>query len=119
MSPLVAFLVAALVSNPIPLGQDPTIKPGSYDLEIVYGGGTADGTLVVSLSGDSIAIKLTVAGHESPVRPTRRDGARLVLEGGAGIAIRYELEFTGDLVSGKFVYDGQPGAVTGRRRGGS
>jgi hypothetical protein len=119
MSPLVAILVAALVSNPIPLAQDPTITPGSYDLEIVFGGGTADGTLVVSLIGDSIAVKLTVAGHESPVKPTKRDGSRLVLESGAGIAIRYELEFKGDLVSGKFVYDGQAGALTGRRRGGS
>ena len=94
-----------------------TIRPGTYDLEITFGGGTLEGTLVVSQAGDSLGTKLMVGGHDSPVHLARRNGASIVLESGPGISIRYQLEFKGDEVKGTFVYDGQAGAVLGKRRG--
>lgn len=94
-----------------------TIRPGTYDLEITFGGGTLEGTLVVSQAGDSLGTKLMVGGHDSPVHLARRNGASIVLESDPGISIRYQLEFKGDEVKGTFVYDGQPGTVVGKRRG--
>lgn len=93
------------------------IRPGTYDLEITFGGGTLEGTLVVSQAGDSLGTKLMVGGHDSPVHLARRNGASIVLESDPGISIRYQLEFKGDEVKGTFVYDGQPGTVVGKRRG--
>ena len=94
-----------------------TIRPGTYDLEITFGGGTLEGTLVLTQVGDSLGTKLMVGGHDSPVHLARRNGATIVLEGDPGISIRYQLEFRGDEVKGTFVYDGAPGSVAGKRRG--
>jgi hypothetical protein len=95
----------------------PSIRPGTYDLEITFGGGTLEGTLVVTQVGDSLGTKLMVGGHDSPVHLARRNGANIVLESDPGISIRYRLEFSGDEVQGTFVYDGEPGSVAGKRRG--
>ena len=94
-----------------------TIRPGTYDLEITFGGGTLEGTLVVTQAGDSLGTRLMVGGHDSPVHVARRNGATIVLESDPGISIRYQLEFSGDEVKGTFVYDGEPGSVAGKRRG--
>ena len=94
-----------------------TIRPGTYDLEITFGGGTLEGTLVLTQTGDSLGAKLMVGGHDSPVHLARRNGASIVLESDPGISIRYQLEFQGDAVKGTFLYDGEPGSVTGKRRG--
>jgi hypothetical protein len=93
------------------------IRPGTYDLQITFGGGTLDGTLVLSQVGDSLGTTLMVGGHDSPVHLARRNGASIVLESDPGISIRYQLEFKGDEVKGTFVYEGQSGSVLGKRRG--
>jgi hypothetical protein len=93
------------------------IQSGTYLLEITFGGGVLEGTLQVTAAGDSLAVTLIVGDHESPVRPGERRGNRLVLEStNPSLQLRYELEFKGETVSGTFTYDGQSGAVTGRRR---
>ena len=56
MASLSAVLLTALVTGPFALVQDRAIKPGTYDLEIVYGGGTTQGTLTVSVAGDTTAV---------------------------------------------------------------
>lgn len=94
-----------------------SIRAGTYDLEIIFGGGTLEGTLEVKPAGDSLLTTLFVSGHVSPVKPTKRQGGRLTLESTtAALPIRYDLEFKGDDVSGTFTYDGQAGSVSGRRR---
>ena len=46
-----------------------------------------------------------------------RQGSQLTLSGaGDGIDIRYDLQFSGDAVTGKFTFNGEPGTLTGRRR---
>ena len=94
-----------------------TIRPGTYDLEITFGGGILEGTLVVTQVGDSLGTRLMVGGHDSPVHLARRNGLNIVLESDPGISIRYQLEFRGDEVKGTFVYDGESGSVAGKRRG--
>lgn len=93
------------------------IRAGTYDLEIVFGGGAMEGTLEVQSGSDSLVTTLHVSGHVSPAKPTKRQGSRLTLESTtAALPIRHDLEFRGDEVSGTFTYYGQPGAVSGRRR---
>jgi hypothetical protein len=93
------------------------IRPGSYDLEIAFGGGVLEGLLELTASGDSLLAKLEVGGHQSPVRSVKREGAELLLEGAAeGMQVRYRFKFQGDRVEGSFTYDGQDGQVSGKRR---
>jgi hypothetical protein len=96
--------------------QSGAIRPGTYDLAITFGGGTLEGTLVITQSGDSLGTRLMVGDHDSPVHLAQRNGATIVLESGPGISIRYQLEFRGDEVKGTFVYDGATGSVAGTRR---
>lgn len=117
-------LLVALTGAPLALAQSgpPASRPnaaipaGTYDLQITFGGGVLEGSLTLRYTGDSLDVKLLVGDHESPVRPTRRDGARLTLESGPGMAIRYLLTFAGETVTGSFTYDGSEGTVAGRRR---
>lgn len=112
--------VALVVASSAAAQSGPTIRTGSYVLEITFGGGVLEGTLDVVAAGDSLAVTLTVGDHVSPVRAAERRGNRLVLVGtNPGMAIRYELTFDGDRVTGTFSYDGQTGTVTGRRRAGA
>jgi hypothetical protein len=93
------------------------IQSGTYDLEITFGGGVLEGTLEVTTAGDSLAVALQVGGHASPVRLSERKENQLVLEStNPGIEVRYELEFRGETVTGTFIYEGQSGTLTGRRR---
>ena len=96
--------------------QSATIRPGTYDLEIVYGGGTLTGTLVLTPVSDSLAAKLNVGDHESPVKRIVRDGSQLTLSGPDGLRLLYVLRFAGDSVSGTFNYSDADGTVTGKRR---
>lgn len=115
-----AALAAQLLSWPIAAQSATSIRPGVYPLEITFGGGVLEGTLDVTRAGDSLTVTLTVGDHASPVRLAERSGNRLVLVSTTpGIAIRYELTFDGDQVTGTFSYDGQAGTVAGRRRGGA
>lgn len=113
----VVFTLFALLGGvAVAQAQAPAIRAGTYDLEVAFGGGVMEGTLVITSVGDSIDARLKVGGHDSPVRPSHREGARLTLEGTAGAKIRYQLDFKGDEVSGSFTYEGDAGSVTGKRR---
>jgi hypothetical protein len=94
-----------------------TIQTGTYDLEIVFGGGVLEGTLVLTAAGDSLVATLHVSEHQSPVRAGTRQGNKLTLVStSTAMDVGYTLEFTGDEVKGTFRYDGEPGSVTGKRR---
>lgn len=94
-----------------------TIRNGTYDLEIAFGGGVLQGQLDIAVTGDSTAATLKVGDHPSPVRAAERKANRLVLVStNPGMDVRYELAFQGDAVSGTFTYGGQSGTLTGRRR---
>jgi hypothetical protein len=96
------------------------IKAGTYDLQIVAGGGTLDGTLVLTAKGDSITAALHVGDHEPPIRNLTRKGTRLfVAAGGEGMQASYDLNFDGDALSGTFTFNGNPGIVTGKLRTGA
>jgi hypothetical protein len=112
----VAATLVLVTLNQATAQSGPAIQSGTYDLDIAFGGGLQKGTLVITRVGDNLDAKLTVGDHDSPVRPARRDGARLTLQSGPGIQIRYELEFKGDDVAGTFIYQGESGSVTGKRR---
>lgn len=99
-----------------PATATPAIRAGTYDLQITFGGGVLEGTLILGWVRDSVTATLMVGEHESPVHPARQDGSLLVLEGAPGLAIRYQLSFTADSVTGTFTYDGSDGTVAGRRR---
>ena len=94
-----------------------SIQPGTYDLEITYGGGVMTGTLVVTTVGDSTDAKLLVGDHGPPIKSVSRQGSQLTLAGaGDGFDVRYDLQFAGDVLTGKFTFNGEPGTLTGRRR---
>ena len=112
-------LVAALSCATVSQAQTSFIRAGTYDLEIAFGGGVMSGLLVITREGDSLGTRLQVGDHDSPVRPARLQGTRLVLEGNQGVQVRYQLDFKGDEVSGSFAYEGQAGTVTGKRRRGT
>lgn len=126
-APLVALLALAGTaraqspSTPAPAqSRGASIQAGTWDLQLVMGGGTLEATLTITITGDSLNASVHVGDHASPVRATERRGNRLVLESpSTGTQVRYELEFRGDLVTGTFTYEGTPGPVTGRRRAGS
>lgn len=93
------------------------IRPGTWDLEIVFGGGTLEGRLELTATGDSLAAKLFVGDHQSPVKAGPREGNKLALVSTApGMDVGYKLEFDADDVTGSFTYDGQAGTVKGKRR---
>lgn len=115
LSVAVALLVAGGASAQSAPGG--SIRTGTWDLEVVYGGGTIEGRLELTPSGDSLVAKLFVGDHESPVKAGKRDGNRLALVSTApGMDIGYTLEFDADSVTGSFTYDSQPGTVKGKRR---
>lgn len=94
-----------------------SIKPGTYDLQILYGGGTLDGTLLLTQTGDSLKAQLKLGDHDSPVHAGERKGNKLALESTTpGMAVHYDLEFKGDQVTGSFTYNGESGAVSGKLR---
>lgn len=125
---LAALLLAAALPLSVAASQTPkttpaataaptTIRTGTYDLDIVFGGGTLPGTLDLTPSGDSLTAKLHVGDHEAPVKSLTRKGAHLTINGGGeGMKVVYELNFDGDGLSGTFTFNDNPGIVTGKRR---
>ena len=109
-------LIAALAVATVGQAQTSSIRTGTYDLEIAFGGGVINSVLVLTPAGDSLAARLQVGDHDSPVRATRPQGSRLILEGSQGVQVRYQLEFKGDEVTGSFTYEGDVGTLTGKRR---
>ncbi len=92
-----------------------TIRTGTYNLQIVFGGGVMDGTLTLAQTGDSLTARMKVGDHDSPVRAGERKGNRLALESSApGVAVHYDLEFKGDQVTGSFTFNGDKGTVSGK-----
>lgn len=97
--------------------EQSSILPGTYDLELTFGGGTLGGTLVITAAGDSVDAKLLVGEHAPPIKTVTRKGSQLTLAGtGDGVDVRYDLQFSGDALVGKFNFNGDDGAVTGKRR---
>jgi hypothetical protein len=95
-----------------------TITPGTYDIELAFGGGVMPGSIVIATAGDSLSARINVGDHAPPpVRKIKRNGSSLTVEAGAdGVNVVYDLTFSGDDVSGKFTFNGDPGLVTGKRR---
>jgi hypothetical protein len=94
-----------------------SIQPGTYDLEIVMGGGVTNGTLVLTSVRDSLDAKLSVGDHSPPITSIKRKGTQLQLAGTApGLKIVYDLTFTSNTVKGTFEFNEQSGTVTGTRR---
>jgi hypothetical protein len=94
-----------------------TIKPGVYDLDIAFGGGTMTGLLTIkAVNADSLTASLQIGDHQPPpVRKLMRIGSALHLEaGGDGVNVIYDLQFTTDTVNGKFTFNGDPGLVSGK-----
>jgi hypothetical protein len=99
--------------------RDTIIRAGVYDLAITAGGGQMEATLEISYVRDSLKAVLKVGDHQSPVKPGARRGNKLALEPqSSALDVRYDLEFKGNELSGTFVYQGEPGTVTGKRRPG-
>jgi hypothetical protein len=93
------------------------IQPGTYDLEVVTGGGVVAGTLVLTAIRDSIDAKLHVGEHTPPISSITRKGAQLRLAGsGPGLRIVYDFTFSGSAVRGTFEFNEMSGTVTGTRR---
>jgi hypothetical protein len=117
---LPTLLVAsvAVAQNPSsPARPGGTITPGSYALEIAFGGGILEGELTVPAARDSTALVLMVNGHQSPVQQTKRVGNRLILDNSSpGQTIHYDLLFEGESLKGSFTFGDGEGTVTGRRR---
>ncbi|MEO5798356.1 MAG: hypothetical protein ABIZ70_06410 [Gemmatimonadales bacterium] len=115
--PIFLLVSAAGAQNTTAPSAAGTVTPGVYPLEISFGGGVLEGLLTVPAPKDSASLKLMVAGHESPIRQTKRQGNRLILDNAApGDKIHYELEFDGDKVKGSFLFGDGDGTVVGRRR---
>jgi hypothetical protein len=97
--------------------QERPIRAGMYDLAITFGGGKLEATLEIGYKGDTVTAELKLGDHDSPVRAGKRTGNKLTLEPNSpAMNVRYELEFSADDVKGTFVYDGQNGELTGKRR---
>ena len=105
---------------PAPVKAAPTggtIRPGTYELEILYGGGVMPGLLTLTPAGDSLAVLLRVGDHGSPITSVTRRGSTLLLAGGGeGLKLSYELRFNGDAVTGTFSFNGETGEIAGKRR---
>ncbi len=119
MLKVLSIALALLIAGDAHAQSTPTtpIKPGTWDLEIVFGGGILEGRLELTTSGDSLVAKLFVSDHQSPVRAGAREGNKLALVSTApGMDVGYKLEFDGDTMTGTFRYDSQDGTVKGKRR---
>jgi hypothetical protein len=120
MSRVAALLLALTFFAPDAVGaqaQNRPIRAGTYDLAITFGGGKLEATLDIGYTGDSITAVLKLGDHGSPVRAGKRTNNKLTLEPvSPEMNLRYELEFNADDVKGSFVYDGQNGELTGKRR---
>ena len=100
-----------------PAASSGSVRPGTYDLELAIGGGTIQGNLALTATGDSLAAALHVADHDVPVKSLTRTGSRLTFDaGGEGMKVSYDIKFAGDSLSGSFIFNGDPGFVTGKRR---
>ena len=113
------FLALSFVASSAAAGQssDRPIRAGTYDLDITFGGGNLAATLEIGYKGDTLTAVLNLGDHASPVRAGKRTGSKLTLEPTSpAMDVRYELEFNADEVKGTFKYDGQDGALTGKRR---
>lgn len=98
-------------------GPERPIRAGTYDLAITFGGGNLEATLEIGYKGDTVTAVLKLGDHGSPVRAGKRTGNKVTLEPTSpAMDVRYELEFNADEVKGTFKYDGQDGALTGKRR---
>jgi hypothetical protein len=94
-----------------------SIRAGTYDLAITYGGGLLDATLIIAYRADTLSAVLKLGDHDSPVRAAKPTGTRLVLEPTSpAMDVRYELDFAGDDVTGRFVFQGAAGTLTGKRK---
>lgn len=122
---LLAALNARVVSAQAPASTSASapktaatgIRPGTYDLEVAFGGGVIQGTLELTAVRDSLTAKLHVGEHEPPVRSITRKGTHLLVDAGAeGMQLAYDFQFDGDAVSGSFTFNGDAGLVTGKRR---
>lgn len=116
---LVLPLAAAAVVVPATsvAAQERAIRAGTYTLAITYGGGQLDATLAIAYRGDTLSAVLKLGDHDSPVRAAKPNGNRLVLEPTSpAMDVRYELDFDGDDVTGRFVYQGEAGTLTGKRK---
>lgn len=112
------FALALLSPNAVSAqSPDRPIRAGTWDLAITFGGGNLEATLEIGYTGDTVTAVLKLGEHDSPVRAGKRTGNKLTLEPTSpAMDVRYELEFNADEVKGTFRYDGQDGALTGKRR---
>jgi hypothetical protein len=127
---LATLAVVFLVSAPVAAAQPPatspsktassssgTILPGTYDLDIAFGGGALKGSMLLTTVGDSLTATLHVGEHSPAVRSLTRKGSRLVLNAGDdGMKLVYDFQFRGDSVSGTFTFNADEGLVSGKRR---
>src|SRR5688572_7866033 len=78
----VANAQATRTANAAQSHQAGTIQPGTYDLQITFGGGTMDGTLAIAMVGDSLDAKLNLGSdHAPPIKSIVRKGSHLTLTG--------------------------------------
>lgn len=114
---VIALALACFAPSAKAQSQPRAIQAGTYDLKLTYGGGLVDATMELGYKGDSVTVVLKLGDHQSPVKPGARTGTKLILEPTSpGMDVRYELDFAGDTVKGKFRFNGEEGAVTGTRR---
>ena len=114
---LLLALSLAAPSTAAAQGSDRPIRAGTYDLAITFGGGNLEASLEIGYKGDTVTAVLKLGDHGSPVRAGKQTGNKLTLEPvSPAMDVRYELEFNADEVKGTFKYDGQDGALTGKRR---
>ena len=117
MRTLVVLTLALICGSGTASSQTPAIRPGTYDLAIILGGGQLDGVLALDFKGDSVVLNMTVGEHVPTFRSITRSGSKLTLIGGAeGMVVEYRLEFSGDSVRGVLNYNGSDGLITGARR---
>jgi len=117
MRTLVALVLAVIFGAGTASSQTPSIRPGTYDLAIILGGGQLDGVMALDFKGDSVILNMTVGEHTPAFRTITRTGSKLTLIGGAeGMVVEYRLEFSGDSVRGVLNYNGSDGIITGARR---
>jgi hypothetical protein len=114
----VILAVALAISAPMAPAQQPrAIQAGTYDLSLAYGGGIVPATMEIGYKGDSITVSVKLGDHASPVKPGARTGSKLILEStNPSNDVRYELDFKGDEVTGKFRFQGENSTLTGKRR---
>lgn len=116
--PTLLLASAAVAQNSTPPARPAgSVTPGTYELEVAFGGGILEGLLTVPAARDSASLVMMVAGHQSPVQQTKRQGNLLVLDNKTpDQKIHFELTFDGEGVKGSFTFGDGGGTVTGRRR---